>query len=91
MTLDLRDHSAARIGSIWAQEDHQFLLRSLERIDQTCVDVWAKIRKEVRDAPKCLNEIVSLAEAKGCVDTETLDLPFDACEPSEDESNDISC
>jgi hypothetical protein len=83
MALDLRDYSVARIGSIWTKEDHQFLLLSLERIDQTCVNVWAQIRREARGEPKRLDELLGLGEPESRLDTNTLDLPFDQQETSD--------
>jgi hypothetical protein len=43
MAVELSEYSAARIGQIWTSDDHDFLVRTLARIDQTCVDVNPEI------------------------------------------------
>jgi hypothetical protein len=62
MALDLRDYSADRVGRVWTREDHEYLLTALERIDQTCVEVWDRIRRETKEMPKRINEILRVDE-----------------------------
>jgi hypothetical protein len=77
MALELSEYSAARIGQIWTSDDHDFLVRTLARIDQTCVDVWNRIRTETREAPKRLDELLSLELPPSRGNPDVLDLPFD--------------
>jgi hypothetical protein len=60
MIHDLRQFSFTKIGQTWTSEDHQFLLTALERVDQTCIAVWEKIRAERLTAPKRVDELLSL-------------------------------
>jgi hypothetical protein len=62
MALDLRDYSAERVGRLWTSEDHEYLLTALERIDQTCIAVWDQIRRETKDRPKRIGELLRLDE-----------------------------
>jgi hypothetical protein len=77
MTFELREYSAAKIGQIWTPDDHEFLVSTLGRIDQTCIDIWNRIRIETREAPKRLDELLSLDPAPSRGNPDVLDLPFD--------------
>ena len=77
MTLELREYSAAKKGHIWTSEDHEFLVSTLARIDQTCIDVWNQIRIQTREAPKRLDELLSLDPEPPRGNPDALDLRFD--------------
>ena len=76
MTLELREYSAASIGKIWTSEDHEFLVSTLARIDQTCIDVWNQIRIQTREAPKRLDEFLSFDPPPPRSNPYVFALPF---------------
>jgi hypothetical protein len=77
MSIELREYAAAKVGQVWTSGDHEFLVATLSRIDQTCVDIWSHISQQAREVTKRLNELLSLETGPPRRNPDALHLPFD--------------
>jgi hypothetical protein len=78
MGVDLRTYSEGKIGSVWCREDHDFLVAALSKIDRTCIEVWERMREELKGQPMRLDELLTMEPPPPRVDKYTLELPFDS-------------
>ena len=64
MSIDLRNYSEQKIGLVWTEADHQFLMRALAQMDDVCLQVWDQIRREERQRPKRIDELLDASSAQ---------------------------